>query len=128
LSRSRADSLTHIDNEEGPSGFGDVRVSTVSSGNPDAVSVFAAQRSDDDALTVMVVAKVLSGSTTVGVTMKNFEAGASASVWQLTSANRIVQSPNIRVRGQTLTTSVPAQSVTLVVVQSRRPPPASLPW
>src|SRR2546430_13750006 len=44
------------------SAFGDTSVSA-GGPNPDDVAVFAAQRSSDGALTVMIVAKVLSGAT-----------------------------------------------------------------
>jgi PKD repeat protein len=82
------------------------------------LSAFAATRSADGALTVMVISKVLSGSTPVTVNIANFAAGTSAQAWQLTSANAISQLANVAVGSGKITTSVPAQSITLFVVPS----------
>jgi PKD repeat protein len=98
------------------SSFGETSVSASSTSNADSVSVFAAQRSSDQALTVMVISKVLSGSTPVTVNVANFSAGSSAQVWQLTSSNAIAPLSDLTVSGQSFTTSVPAQSITLFVV------------
>jgi len=68
--------------------FGDTSV-LASAPNPDNLSAFAALRSSDGAMTVMVVSKVLSGNTPVTVNLSNFSASGSAQVWQLTSANAI---------------------------------------
>jgi PKD repeat protein len=64
----------------------------------------------------MVIAKVLSGSTPVTINLSNFAPGASAQVWQLTSANTIARLADLNVSGQSVATSVPAQSVTLFVI------------
>src|SRR6185503_5989847 len=69
--------------------FGDTSVGATSTANADNVSVFAAERSSDGAMTVMVISKVLSGSTPVTVNLANFVAAGSAQAWQLTSANAI---------------------------------------
>jgi hypothetical protein len=98
------------------SAFGDVSVRALSTANADNLSVFAAERSSDGALTVMVISKVLSGSTPVTVNLANFSAGASAEVWQLTAANAINRLSDVAVSGQGFSTSVPAQSVTLFVL------------
>jgi PKD repeat protein len=98
------------------SAFGDVSVRAVATANPDNLSVFAAERSTDGALTVMVVSKVLSGSTPVTMNLANFTAGTGAQVWQLTSANAITRIADVAVSGQGLSTTVPAQSVTLFVI------------
>ena len=55
--------------------FGDTSVAATSTANPDNLSAFAAQRSIDGALTVMVINKVLSGTTPVTVNLANFAAG-----------------------------------------------------
>ena len=65
--------------------FGDTSVRATSTANADNLSVFAAQRSSDGALTVMVISKVLSGSTPVTVNLANFSPGRAAQVWQLTA-------------------------------------------
>lgn len=102
--------------------FGDTSVSTVSTANADNLSVFAAERSSDHALTVMVISKVLSGSTAVTVNLSNFAPGAAAQAWQLTAANAITRLADIAVAGQSLAATVPAQSVTLFVVPASGAP------
>jgi PKD repeat protein len=102
--------------------FGATSVSASSTANADNLSVFAAQRSSDQALTVMVISKVLSGSTPVTVNVANFSAGSSAQVWQLTSSNSITHLSDVPVSGQSFTTSVPAQSITLFVVPATGAP------
>src|SRR5947208_5252849 len=83
--------------------------------NPDALSAFAAVRSTDGALTVMVVSKVLSGTTPVTLTLANFAANGAAHAWQLTSANTIARLADQNFSGSTLNVTVPPQSVTLFV-------------
>ena len=97
------------------SGFGDVSVSAVAP-NPDAVSAFAAERSSDGALTVMAINKALSGTPAVNIRLANFNAGATAQVWRLTSSNAINRLSDAAVSAGTLSTTLPAQSVTLFVV------------
>ena len=97
--------------------FGDTSVAAAAP-NPDAVSVFAAQRSPDGALTIMVVAKVLSGSTATTVNLANFQPAGTAQVWQLTSANAITRLSDISVGGSSFSVTLPAQSVTLFVIPS----------
>ena len=58
------------------SAFGDVSVSATGP-NPDNVAVFAAQRSSDSALTVMVISKYLSGATPVSINVGEFHAGGN---------------------------------------------------
>src|SRR5207249_5717388 len=84
--------------------------------NPDNVAAFAAQRSSDGALTVMVVNKYLSGNTPVTLNLANFTAGTSTQLYQLTSSNAINRLQDLTVSGTSLAFSVPAQSVTLVVL------------
>ena len=98
------------------SSFGDTSVLAASSANADNVSVFAAERSSDGAVTVMVIAKVLSGSTQVTLNLSNFAPGAAAEVWQLTSGNAISRLADVVLSGQSLSVNVPAQSVTLLVI------------
>ena len=102
------------------SGFGDTSVAA-SVPNPDNLSAFAALRSSDGAMTVMVVSKVLTGSTPVTVNLGNFANAGVAQVWQLTSANTITHPANINLSGNALATSVPAQSVTLYVIPTGTP-------
>ncbi len=96
------------------SAFGETSVSA-SVPNPDSLSAFAATRASDGAMTVMVISKVLSGSTPVTVNLANFAAAGSAQAWQLTSANAITRLSDINFSGSSFATSVPAQSITLYV-------------
>ena len=95
--------------------FGDTSVSAAVP-NPDNLSSFAALRSSDGALTVMVISKVLSGSTPVTLSLANFSNQGVAHVWQLTSANVISQLADVNFSGSSLSTSVPAQSISLFVL------------
>ena len=104
------------------SSFGDTSVRALSTANADHLSVFAAERSADGALTVMVVSKVLSGSTPVTVNLANFSPGAGAQVWQLTAANTIARLADVPVSAQGFAASVPAQSVTLFVLPASTAP------
>ena len=97
------------------SAFGDVSVSATGP-NPDNMAAFAAQRTADGALTVMVISKYLSGATPVTVSLANFAASSSAQIYQLTSANAINRLADLGVTGSTLSFSAPAQSITLLVV------------
>jgi len=94
------------------SGFGDLSVSA-GGPNPDDVSCFAAVRSSDGALTVMIVNKVTT-ETAATVDIANFATSSTAQRWQLTSSNAIAR---VADTGTTLT--LPAQSVTLLVFPAR---------
>src|SRR5262249_40281450 len=100
--------------------FGDVSVKATGP-NPDNLSVFAAQRSSDNALTVMVIAKYLSGSTPVSIQLANFQASAPAQVWQLTPANAITRIADVSATSGILSTTVPQQSITLFVIPRSAP-------
>jgi PKD repeat protein len=95
--------------------FGDVNVSATGP-NPDNVAVFAAQRSSDNALTVMVISKYLSGTTPVSINLSNFTPAGMAQVYQLTSANAISRLADLSLTGSTAAFTAPAQSITLLVV------------
>ncbi|HVG60906.1 MAG TPA: hypothetical protein VNA24_20275 [Hyalangium sp.] len=69
--------------------FGDVSV-RAQAPDPDTVSAYAAVRSSDGALTVMVVGKRQSGSTSLAVDLTGFTPAPSAQVWQLTAANNLL--------------------------------------
>jgi alpha-L-arabinofuranosidase len=100
------------------SAFGDVSV-RAQAPDPDTVSAYAAQRSSDGALTVMVVGKFLSGSTSLALDLDGFHPARSAQVWQLTAANAVTRLADVQVSGPRLTASVPASSVTLFVIPRR---------
>jgi len=84
--------------------------------DPDNVAAYAALRSSDGALTLMVVGKFLSGSANVTVDLTGFTAAGPVQVWQLTSANTLSRRTDLQVSGARLATTVPASSVTLFVV------------
>jgi PKD repeat protein len=108
-------------------GFGETSVSA-SVPNPDNLSAFAAMRASDGALTVMVVNKVAT-ATPVAFNLAGFAGNGDAQAWQLTSSNAIARIADITYSGSTLTTTVPAQSITLLILPpstgGTRPPVAS---
>jgi len=97
------------------SGFGDTSVSAAVA-NPDDLSAFAAVRSADGALTVMVINKVLSGSTPVTLALNNFAGNGTSQVYQLTAANSIQHLSGINYSAASLGITVPAQSITLLIL------------
>jgi hypothetical protein len=97
--------------------FGDLSV-RVSGGNADELSSFAALRSSDGALTVMVVSKALSGNTAVNLSLANFASAPSAQVWQLDRTNAIRRLSDVPVADGRFGLSVPSPSITLFVVAS----------
>ncbi len=97
------------------SNFGDTSVSATGP-NPDNVAAFAAQRSSDGAVTVLVLSKYLSGSTPLTVSLAGFTSAGRAEPWQLTSGNAINRLSNINFTGTSFSTSLPAQSITLFVL------------
>ena len=96
--------------------FGDTSVSDAVSTNADLVSSFAAVRSSDGALTVMVINKQLAASATASLTITNFLPSGTAQVWQLTSANVITRLSDLSFAGSGFSNTVPAQSITLFVL------------
>ncbi|MGA2174932.1 MAG: glycoside hydrolase family 44 protein [Verrucomicrobiota bacterium] len=99
--------------------FGDTSV-LAGGPNPDDVAVFAAQRSADEALTVMLVSKYLTGTTPLAVHMTNFTGNGTAQVWQVNAGNVIARLGNLIYSNGALQTTVPGQSITLLVL-----PPSS---
>ncbi len=96
--------------------FGDTSVSATVA-NPDNLSSFAAVRSKDGALTVMVVNKQ-QGGTPVTVSLANFAASGTAQAYQISSSSQtsIAQLGNVTVTNNTISTTVPSQSITLFVI------------
>jgi Glycoside hydrolase family 44 len=100
--------------------FGEISVSA-GGPNPDNVSTFAALRSSDGSLTVMVIAKTLTGTTPVTVNLSNFLPTGPAQRWQLDAGNAITRLADVAPAGSSLSLTVPAQSITLLVVPSSHP-------
>ena len=106
------------------SGFGDVSVRATAP-DPDSLSAFAARRSSDGALTVMLVDKALSGSTPLTLSLAGFSPGGAAQVWRL-AAGAITHPADIPITGSGLSTTLPAPSVTLLVIPPSGGPLPSL--
>ena len=100
--------------------FGDTSVAAAVP-DPNTLAAFAAQRSADGALTIMAVSKALSGTTQATINVAHFADRGIAQVWQLTSANAITRGPDVNVVASSMTLTLPAQSITLVVVGARGP-------
>jgi Alpha-L-arabinofuranosidase len=98
--------------------FGDTSVSCVAP-DPDDVSAFAAQDSKTGALTVMVVAKASSGERRISLQLANFAPAGVAQVYQLTEKNAIEKGADLRFPNATVTLTVPAPSVTLLVLPKK---------
>ncbi|HLH55883.1 MAG TPA: glycoside hydrolase family 44 protein [Verrucomicrobiae bacterium] len=101
------------------SGFGDVSVNA-SVPNPDNVAAFAAQRSSDGAMTIMVINKQLTSGAALSIALTNFTPSGSAQAWQLTASNVITRLADIPASAA-FTPTVPPQSITLFIL-----PPASV--
>src|SRR5262249_26048889 len=84
--------------------------------NPDNTSTFAALRSSDGALTLMVINKQLTAPATNTIYLANFLPSGVAQRWQLTSANSINHISNLNFTGTSFTTTIPAQCTTLYVL------------
>jgi hypothetical protein len=85
--------------------------------NPDNLSAFASVRQSDGALTVIVINKQ-QGSTPVTVSLANFSTGATAQAWQINSASQtsIVRLAGVNVSNNSVSATVPSQSITLFVI------------
>lgn len=95
------------------SSFGDVSIKTSCSANPDELSVFAAERSSDKALTLMVINKQPLGTRPVEINLSQARVSETAEAWQLDASNAIRRLPDLPFASARLTTSVSPQSITL---------------
>lgn len=112
-------------NYDGAGGaFGDTSVRAASADQAQ-LAVYAAERSGDGALTVMVVNKSTQTLTTT-LTLAGFTSGAAARRYRYGSADlsAIVREADVALSGATLSTSFTASSVTLVVVPAGAGTPA----
>jgi len=96
--------------------FGDTSVSA-SVANPDNLSSFAAVRTSDGALTVMVINKQ-QRSTPVTISLANFGTTGTAEAYQISSATQssITHLANLTVSGNAVSATAPSQSITLLVI------------
>jgi len=106
--------------------FGDMALASTSA-NQGALSVYGAVRTADNAVTVMVINKTY-GDLTDSLLLANFTPNGPAKAFLYSNANlsAIVAQPNLTVTppatgstNSTLSTTFPAQSITLLVVPSR---------
>ena len=95
--------------------FGDSSVSATVP-NPDDLSAFAALRSGDGAMTVMVINKDLSNAASIMMTLAHFNQAGTAKVFQLTSSNVIEQLSDVSWSNGVLKATEPAQSITLYIL------------
>ena len=95
--------------------FGDTGILTTVP-DPDDLSAFAAVRTSDGAMTLMVINKDLNNATPITANITNFNAIGTVQRWQLTSAAVISQLANITLTNGVLSDLVPAQSITLYVL------------
>ncbi len=104
-------------NYDGQGGaFGDVSVSA-SSNHEDVISIFAARRSSDRALTLMIVNKG-SGAQSTSIALDNFTASGAAQVYRYSKANldAIERLPDTAASGGRIEMSLPGNSITLIVL------------
>ncbi len=108
-------------------GFGDVSV-TDTAADPDNVSSFAATRSSDNAQTIMLINKSLTNALPVTLSLANAGTTGAAQVYQLTSTNVITRLADMTLPGtssETVKTTLPAQSITLLVIPVKLTAPAA---
>ena len=96
--------------------FGDLSVSAAAA-DPDNVAAFAALRSSDHALTIMVVGKNFTSSTLTTINIANFVPSGPAEVRQLTAANAFAVPTTIAIgAGPSVSLTVPASTVTMLII------------
>ena len=98
------------------SAFGEASVHA-SSADQGQLAIYAAQRSSDGALTLMIVNKT-GQPLTSDVSLANFQPGANAQVFRYSAANlgAIVQEANQPVTASGFSATFPANSITLIVI------------
>ena len=96
--------------------FGDTSV-TAASTNMGALSIYAAQRTKDGALTMVVINKTTAAINTK-LTISNFKGSSSAALYSYSGANlkAIKTLGNVSVASNALTYTYPAYSATVIVV------------
>jgi hypothetical protein len=107
--------------------FGDTSIADNTNTNPDGLSSYAAIRSSDGAMTVMIIDKVLYGaSAPVTVKLANFRAAGVAHAWQISGTGTAIdQLADIPVSASSIVLTVPAQSITLLVIPADTAPPVT---
>ncbi len=100
-------------------GFGDTSV-RATSGDPSKLSVFAAARQSDGALTVMVINKLTTDQTTT-VSLTHFRPASRAQVYRFSGSRpgAIERQPDLRFSTTGVTATFPGRSVSLLVIPQR---------
>jgi uncharacterized protein (TIGR03437 family) len=103
--------------------FGQTSISATTT-DPDTISIFAAQR-DDNAITIMALNKSTS-NLDASIPVANFQAAGNVQVFQYSAANlnAIQQLPDLQLASGTVSATLPARSITLLVLPAE---PSSLP-
>jgi hypothetical protein len=101
------------------SAFGDTSVAATVP-NPDNLSAFAAIRTNDSALTIMVINKDLNNATPITVNVTNFANSGTAQAWQLTASNVITRRADVPYANGTVSNQLPAQSITLFILPTAK--------
>jgi hypothetical protein len=110
-------------NYDGSGGaFGDTSVQA-SSADQDKLAIYAAQRSGDNALTLIIINKTPGTDLTSAISLAGFSPSPSAQVYRYSAANlnAIVAQPSQPVTSTGFTATFPAYSITLVVILTGTP-------
>lgn len=106
------------------SSFGDTSVAA-NVANPDQVASFAATRSSDGALTIMVVSKYLSGTLPLSLRVTNYAAADPVEQWQLKAGTGITRLTDTALTNGLVNATLPSPSVTLFVLHAAQAPSLS---
>src|SRR6202034_2182470 len=107
--------------------FGDTSISAVST-DPGDLSIYAAQRSSDNAVTVLVINKTTAAIASA-ISLANLSLPSSAQVYTYSAANltSIVHAANAPITNSSVSYSFPGYSAVIFVIQptAAPPPPAA---
>ncbi len=106
------------------SGFGNVSRKATSA-DPGALAIYAAQRSSDNALTVMVINKTASALTS-SISLTGFAPASTAAVYRYSGAlfGAIERAADQAVTAEGFNATLPANSITLLVIKPGDPLPS----
>jgi len=102
--------------------FGDTSVRAISA-DQSKVAVYAAQRSSDNALTIMVINKSLTQTLTSSIGLSSTDPITRAAVYRYSAANlnAIVRQGDQIISGSNFSATFPAHSITLFVTSPDKP-------
>jgi len=106
--------------------FGDISVRATSA-DPDKLAVFAARRTSDGALTLVVINKNPVNALTSSLSLAHFDPASTAAIYRYSKAslNAIVRQQDQPVGQGGFTATYPPYSITLMVLTPSTMPPAS---